>query len=139
MVIPYETNRKVGENYLAAALLYQKRYGARSLVSHLANYKTPDALRKGIKAWVEQARPDCVYGPHNLYTLGCLPLGVPYISQGGDGGNFARIDEKVEIIGAAAVDLIIEQIQRNETGIPQDPKVIMIEGRWLAGSPSPNA
>lgn len=46
----------------------------------------------------------------------------------------ARIDEKPEALGAAALELVAGQIARNEFGFPPDPKTTLIEGCWVPGS-----
>jgi LacI family transcriptional regulator len=45
----------------------------------------------------------------------------------------AGIDQQHEIVGAMAVDLVVEQLQKNETGVPLHPKFITIEGSWIDG------
>jgi LacI family transcriptional regulator len=47
--------------------------------------------------------------------------------------GYAGLDQKPEKVGAAAIDLIVGLIQRNETGLPADPKVVMVEGSWVEG------
>ncbi len=44
----------------------------------------------------------------------------------------AGIDQNGERVGAAAVDLVVEQLHANEFGLPQNPKTVLIEGRWVA-------
>ncbi len=39
-----------------------------------------------------------------------------------------------ETIGAAAIDLIVGQLFRNERGVPLKPKTVLIEGTWRPGS-----
>lgn len=132
MPISAKTNSKVGENFLAAALFYQQRYGKRSLSIFMTRFKTDDELRLGIRKWVRRERPDCVFGPFSPVLQRCLqPMGIPYAAQRGSDDDFPHIDEKPRLIGAVAVDIIIGQIQRNEVGIPADPKVVMVEGRWV--------
>ena len=48
--------------------------------------------------------------------------------------SFSRIDEKGEVVGATALELVAAQIARNEFGPPAHPKVMMIEGRWMDGT-----
>ncbi|PTX99356.1 LacI family transcriptional regulator [Verrucomicrobia bacterium LW23] len=43
------------------------------------------------------------------------------------------VDERNEIIGAAAVELVASQIARNELGIPRHPRLTLIDGRWVEG------
>lgn len=53
---------------------------------------------------------------------------TPHIHPGISG-----IDQKLESVGAAAVDLIVGQLYRNEKGIPKEPKNVIISGEWIAG------
>ena len=38
-----------------------------------------------------------------------------------------------EKVAAAAVDLVVSQIQRRERGLPDQPKTVLIEGTWVDG------
>lgn len=46
----------------------------------------------------------------------------------------AGVDQQSEKVGAAAVDLVAEQLQNNEKGIPPHAKTVLIDGRWISGS-----
>jgi LacI family transcriptional regulator len=37
-------------------------------------------------------------------------------------------------VGAAAVDLVVEQLEHNERGLPAHPKTVLIDGEWVPGS-----
>lgn len=41
------------------------------------------------------------------------------------------IDQRREELGSAVIDLITAQLNRNEHGIPQTPKTVMIPGKWI--------
>lgn len=41
------------------------------------------------------------------------------------------IDQRSEEVGAAAVDLVVAQIHRGESGIPETQHALQIEGRWV--------
>jgi len=45
----------------------------------------------------------------------------------------AGIDDRFEHIGAATAELVASKISFNQFGIPTDPKLILIEGRWVGG------
>ena len=47
--------------------------------------------------------------------------------------NWSGIRENHELIGAAAVDLLIGQLSRNEIGIPRQPRKVLIPGTWHEG------
>ncbi len=46
------------------------------------------------------------------------------------GDPFPGMDQKNEAIGAALVDLVVGQLNRNERGLPRDPKTVLIKGEW---------
>ncbi len=41
------------------------------------------------------------------------------------------LDSRPDLVGAAGIDLVVAQIHRNETGIPEASKEMAIPGRWL--------
>jgi hypothetical protein len=45
----------------------------------------------------------------------------------------AGIDQQTDVLGAAAVDLLVEQLHHNERGPPEHPKMVMTEGLWREG------
>ena len=47
------------------------------------------------------------------------------------------IDQGYDLIAAHAVDLVIAQLQRNERGLPADPRVLLSPGIWIEAEPSP--
>lgn len=48
-------------------------------------------------------------------------------------GDLAGVDQCSDRVGAAAVDLVVEQLNNNEIGIPAQPKTVMIDGGWRDG------
>lgn len=49
------------------------------------------------------------------------------------GSSCSGIRQNYEQVAAAAVDLVVAQILRNEHGVPAFPKVVLIEGEWVDG------
>jgi LacI family transcriptional regulator len=47
--------------------------------------------------------------------------------------NFAGIDQNGRAVAAAAIDLIVGQLHRNERGLPDLPKTVLIDGYWVDG------
>lgn len=41
---------------------------------------------------------------------------------------------KPRLLGDAAIDLLIDQLQANELGIPKHDKIVAVRGRWVAGT-----
>ena len=49
------------------------------------------------------------------------------------GSAFAGINDRYDHIGAATVELAASKIAFNQYGVPAQPKLILIEGFWVAG------
>ena len=60
-------------------------------------------------------------------------VGLVCLAQQSD-SDYTRIDEKMDVLGATALELVAAQIAHNEFGFPTDPKTTLIEGRWVPGS-----
>ncbi|HRP03573.1 MAG TPA: LacI family DNA-binding transcriptional regulator [Opitutaceae bacterium] len=88
----------------------------------------PDAILFGgtpVYAW---ARAMGLSVPRDLGLVSLCVAGMPREVR------LTQVVEKPEVVGAAAIDLIVEQLQRNECGIPQDAKEVFITGEWIDGS-----
>lgn len=49
-------------------------------------------------------------------------------------GEISCVDQNSELVGSAAIDLLIGQLYRNERGIPANPKVVLVEGAVRNGT-----
>lgn len=124
----------VAKNWIAAVLLFQYNHG-RSAATCLV-YEESD--RQELAAWMKTSKPDAlvvsdVYLIEWIKEIGIrIPedLGVVPLERY---PGYAGLDQKPAMVGAAAIDLVIGMIQRNETGLPADPKVVMVEGAWVEG------
>lgn len=104
--------------------------------------------KENVGRWLQRAKPDVVVGPvlGRLEELigasgkrlpndvGLIGLLVP---RAGD--RLTGILQDGEIIGATAVDQLIGQIERNETGLPAHPITHTMLGRWNPGRTIRNA
>lgn len=87
--------------------------------------------------WFHEQRPDVIVTQQGTGMYEGLPAhGVRFPEDvgfvclsGADPG--AGIDERPAAIGAAGVDLLAELLQNNEFGLPEYPKTVLIEGRWV--------
>ena len=92
--------------------------------------------------WLKKYRPEVVISNdfEVLRWLRGMGLRVPedigfaVPSQAPGHDNCSGIDENNELVGAMAVDMLVEMIQSGDCGIPQVPHRESIEGRWIAGS-----
>lgn len=91
--------------------------------------------------WMKAHRPDVVIG-----MAQCLPdwirrtgaripddIGFVHLSLEFEPGHPAGVDQHPRLIGAAAVDLVVNHIMSNEQGLPSHHRSLMIEGSWIEG------
>jgi LacI family transcriptional regulator len=99
----------------------------------------PEEDFKWLKPWIRENRPDAVLSTDvagGRKLLGEMReregLEIPFFSldwspgQDADGG----IDSRQHEVGRAAVDVVVAQLHRGESGIPDVQRVIQIEGVW---------
>jgi LacI family transcriptional regulator len=90
--------------------------------------------------WVKKQRLDAIIvaGPRGRrQTLTQAGLRVPgdlgYVSLVGPTES-ATVQADWTQIGSASIDLVDEQLMRNERGIPSKPKTVLIDGAWTPGN-----
>jgi hypothetical protein len=98
-------------------------------------------LEEKFRKWFSKWKPDAVLtmvGRERKW-LDAMNLEIPRdvglacLAPSAD-PHCARIDEKGEIVGSTALELVAAQIARNEFGPANHPKATMIEGRWVPGT-----
>ena len=93
--------------------------------------------------WLRKHRPDVIIASKVKLTLRWLQeagLRVPQdiglaspVMSGNDNGDYAGMDENGLVIGAAAVDLLVSMLHRNERGIPAHAQRVLIDAIWVDG------
>ncbi|MCC5842831.1 MAG: LacI family DNA-binding transcriptional regulator [Verrucomicrobia bacterium] len=128
LAVPLGQETRVEHIFLSAYLVFHH------LHQH-AGWRTP-LVEEGewdpdrIAAWAEETKVDGLIvaykGLEDL--LPNIPLARVNIIDGTGPGMIQRHD----LIASAAVDLVDAQLRRNETGIPVQPKTLLIHGEWIA-------
>ena len=93
------------------------------------------------KEWYLKNKPDVIlsyhdYVPKFLKQLGrSIPKDVGYVDlmHIKPDANFAGIHLDGQHVGGATIDLVIDQINRNEQGEPDFAKLTLVHGSWLDG------
>ncbi len=98
------------------------------------------AARRDIREWFGRHRPDAVVvaNAHQvrefflpaLSSAQCGATAVVCLDFAGE-ENVSGMDQLFEKIGSHAIDALVAQIHRNERGLPENPTVTMVEGRWV--------
>ena len=132
----YDT--RVSYSWMAGCLVEQRRCAAGDVIP-IQSLKL--LSMEGLSVYLKQYRPDALLT--NFWNVGewlqelkvSVPrdLGLAYLSVTERTPTFSGVNENSNAIGEAALDLLATMIQRNEFGIPQVPRHIMIEGYWVEG------
>jgi DNA-binding LacI/PurR family transcriptional regulator len=138
LVMLRESDERVDHNWLAGYLVAQQALAPDDRLEPLLLPKWDEKL---LGQWLRRCRPDaivskCAQTLPALRRLGYeLPrdLGLVSLTQVRSTRGLAGVDESAQEVGAAAVDYLSGMLQRNERGVPGQPRRLLIEGRWCEG------
>lgn len=123
-------DRRVLHAWEGAFLFGQQRIAAKQRVPPLVT-RTLD--RAQFQKWFARYRPDAVVSSHLEVRDWLDDTGFVYLDWLDASNRCAGINQQYDLIAAAAVDLVVEQLRRNERGVPAHPKVVLIDGIWVDG------
>ena len=150
LVLEEALDLRVNGKWTAAYLRYRNQWGAKRLPPPLIlDFPRQPAFDR----WFDRYRPNAIisvdrFGLHLLIERGLdIPGEVGYASLDVDGDaneypDVSGIDQNSEIVGAAAVDMLVAAIHRGHRGIPVYPLRSEVEGSWRPGESTvrkPNA
>jgi DNA-binding LacI/PurR family transcriptional regulator len=97
--------------------------------------------RARFSEWFLEYKPDAILLAETLiagWVAGCTPPDQPspalgWLALTGHPPGVWGLDYQAERIGAAAVDMVVAQIHRNETGSPVFAHTLMLDSIWTEG------
>jgi LacI family transcriptional regulator len=129
---------RVDQIWRSVFLLYQANLPARQRVPLFM----PGAggwTREAFLSWVAKHEPDAIVcgedSPrewlleHDARKAQRIVWAV--VNHPGGNPDVCGIDQNHELVGAAAIDLVFSQLLHNEVGIPHNPKLVLVRGRWV--------
>lgn len=138
LALPAEVHDRVRKTWLAGYLAfhYPARRPCGSTVLIAADWSEPVFTR-----WARSARPDAILtsDARALDWLGGLSgrgshgIGVAHLDLTEPGRELAGVDQRWDLIGQTAVEVVTAHLQRNERGLPASPLATLIEGVWVEG------
>jgi hypothetical protein len=105
-------------------------------------YTSPSAhlndLGPAIYAWIVRHKVGCLTGPgytqlYNYLVQHGLNIGYADTQVAEGDEFFSGIHQNPRQIGIASIDLLIGMLHRHETGIPEIPSQLLIDGTWRMG------
>ncbi len=138
LCIAKDSNLRLDHGSLEAIAYHQLRTPKKNWVKPLIQTEFSD---ERVLRWLKKERPDGIISHYQWFEEVLTRAGyrVPedvavalsdleYVEAGNAG-----INERYNIIGQTATDLVIGQHYRNEKGVPSTAHTLMIEGRWVEG------
>jgi len=130
---------------LGSFLAEQAVHGHMSRIPPLIFKKVPDdhleACTREFHRWYLKHQPDVLIGVpwvllESISKLISIPEETGVILFDHEPG-WTQVLDAAEHIGSGAVDLVVAQIHRNETGIPPFPQTVSINSFWVEGQTLP--
>jgi len=138
LMMPAQHDARVSHLWRAGFLSFLSVFPDRdALPLHLpSRWSTPAALK-----WIRQHKPDVILTTANAFADELLAsklripekVGLVSLIRTSEYPYLAGMDPNFERVAASAIDHIAGQLQRNEYGLPEHPKVTLIRGTWRDG------
>lgn len=135
-----DSGLRIAHQYQAANLIKLNLLPAERRITPLAI--RPEVLTaKVVRDWLDREQPDAVLVSDAAYMVRLLReasdvptrVAIGALELANAPAGTAGIDERVAETGAAAVDMIIGRLQRNERGLPEAPRTLEVAGIWRDG------
>lgn len=139
LVMLQASDERVDHNWLAGYLVGQREL---LLADRIEPLLLPGWDEAAFAAWRRQSRPDAIISKcaevlPALRRWGVRPpddVGVAFLTRVKPGRDLSGVNESPLEVGAAAVDYVAGMLQRNEYGVPAQPRRLLIAGRWIEGA-----
>lgn len=139
-----EQSERVNSTWLAALMVYQRGIPPEDRIPPLLAPVSPSVGMDApaFRMWFEAHKPDVVISNLEavldlLHGMGLrVPDDIGYASVDlvHKDAPWAGVDQQAMEVGAAAVDLVVTQLQNNEFGLPKCPKTVTLDGIWRKGN-----
>jgi len=133
-LLPSEDDIRVDCNWSAGRLLYERGIAAADRVPVFDKSPT----RKAMLRWYYEHSPDAIVTTRMEIFRWLreaevkIPEETSVIDLDADPrGEISGMDQRSEAVGAAAVDLVVEQLNYNQRGLPSHPRTVLTEGVWI--------
>lgn len=142
LVVDDRLDRLVEGRFSGAMLTAQRALPAARRVPAFMGDQQPRADSRPFRHWLERHEPDVLLSLYNIVFPWLkeagrrVPedVGVIQLEWRPNHPEIAGMNQHNDAVGEAAVDMVVGQIHRNESGIPAFPRATLIGASWVDGS-----
>ncbi len=141
LVLDDVIDRLVERRFSAGYLVGQQLFPKKDRLPPFLKYSEASEDLNIFKEWLDDKKPDVIFTLYNsvLGWLGELDyriprdVGVIQLEWRKTQPEIAGMDQHNDMVGEAAVDMVISQIHNNEHGVPEYPRSTYIGSTWRNG------
>lgn len=140
VVVSREYDERVNRGVLSPTYYAQKHLDFGGLLQTCVFPRSVKEAKPLIAAWLTEHQPDVVLGEDIVWRAIAemkwrVPQDVAFASVDAspDFPQIAGFNQRHELHGAVAVDMVVGQLVQNQRGLPVVPRTVLVEGAWADG------
>jgi LacI family transcriptional regulator len=114
---------------------------AREGLQRLPVFPFHPSREAGFRTWYARHRPDAILCVHEEIKewIEAMRVDVPaqlslaHLDRHDELPGWSGMHQNSTLVGAAAIDMLVGQLHRNESGLPDSPKASFIQSTWIDG------
>jgi LacI family transcriptional regulator len=141
LAVPGQGDRYADGAFSAGYCLYEDMHGEGARIPRFVPREWAGGTPSAFKAWYREYRPEAVVcitddvrewlAEEKIHAP--QDVGLVHLNWSSRLGDCSGIWEHNEFTGAAAAQLVMDQLHFNERGIPEYTKAVLIDGEWVRG------
>lgn len=142
LVLSHTVDHLVEGRFSSGMWFGQQTLPARQRLPGFDKFDVSDACFRQFKKWLERHKPDVLFTLHRdikiwLEDLGYrIPrdIGLVDLEHNPSAADWAAMEQRNDLSGEAAVDMLISMLHNNESGIPDSPRATLGSFHWVPGA-----
>ncbi len=134
-------SRRLEHRWWSGYLVAQQQVAHRLRIPALMP-ETRDEIPARLNGWIARHQVDAViFALRDQTRIGCAPphVGLVSLSVHQTDGKVAGIKQDEGNVGAGGIDMLVEKLNRWETGPTTQPRLQLIRSHWTEGASAPGA
>lgn len=145
VVVSYDYDRRQDHGLLFPTSFAQLHWQPAGTIQSFCFPQAEPSVIPEIQAWLRKNRPQIVLGEGILLEairdMGWrIPEDVAYMSvdRGPEYPHIAGLNQRHELHGVVATDLVVGQLLQNRRGLPEVPRCVSVQACWAPGDTAPS-